>query len=560
MNTLGLVSTQGLSTAAIGAVPATGLQLRIHDTIGSAHRLWVRGRLLDLPIDAPPQSSRWWKPWRGNNQLPAAIPLVHIQTQVAGKSLEANVPLGPHGEFEATFDIDLPPTRRGWRVARNQVTHLGTKREACGLVLTPPADAAGVAVVILPRSETMGADGLQRLAQSPVAALLAERIQGLQRGPGGRQPIFYVACVPPASDGIQAELALALTALGWPHGRIILLPTVPGQANGEIAAVIDRLRWLFAGELELSLLNVDPAAQDVVDNLTAAADRTAVRTVAAPASELGRPAFLPVIARARGPASRPIRAGHVTRHPLVFCHGMLACSMLRMQLSRDFNYFSGMGRLLEERGFRVLFPRVTPTGGVVERARQLRDQIRSWTDEPVNIVAHSMGGLDARYLISRLDMADRVRSLTTVATPHLGSYMADWFLANFRQRVPLLLALEAVGVSVDGFGDCRPAICRAFNSTTPDMPQVRYFSYGGDVPLARVTPMLRRAWDLLTPLEGPNDGLVSVKSARWGEHLGNVCADHFAQTPDGLFIHPEEDFDALGFFLSVVDDLARRGF
>jgi triacylglycerol lipase len=71
--------------------------------------------------------------------------------------------------------------------------------------------------------------------------------------------------------------------------------------------------------------------------------------------------------------------------------------------------------------------------------------------------------------------------------------------------------------------------------------------------------MLRRSWNLLTPLEGPNDGIVSVKSARWGEELGTLAVDHFAQTPDLLYIRPDENFDTLGFYSRLVADLARRG-
>jgi triacylglycerol lipase len=197
---------------------------------------------------------------------------------------------------------------------------------------------------------------------------------------------------------------------------------------------------------------------------------------------------------------------------------------------------------------------------VVARAEQLRDQIRRWTDEPVNIIAHSMGGLDARHMITHLGMADRVKSLTTVSTPHRGSYLADWFGANYRRRVPLLLALQALGVDVDGFRDCQPAICREFNARTPDAPGVRYFCYDGVVLHGKVSPMLRRAWALLKHVEGPNDGLVSAASARWGEHLGTVHADHFAQTPDGLFVRPGESFDSVGFFTRLVEDLARRGY
>jgi triacylglycerol lipase len=83
---------------------------------------------------------------------------------------------------------------------------------------------------------------------------------------------------------------------------------------------------------------------------------------------------------------------------------------------------------------------------------------------------------------------------------------------------------------------------------------------GGEVAFGRVTPMLRRAWNLLTSLEGPNDGMISMASARWGEYLGTVHADHFAQTPDMTFVRPGEDFDALAFYCHLLEDLARRGF
>ncbi len=43
----------------------------------------------------------------------------------------------------------------------------------------------------------------------------------------------------------------------------------------------------------------------------------------------------------------------------------------------------------------------------------------------MNIVAHSKGGLDARYMISHLDMGGAVASLTTIATPHRGSELLN---------------------------------------------------------------------------------------------------------------------------------------
>jgi triacylglycerol esterase/lipase EstA (alpha/beta hydrolase family) len=40
----------------------------------------------------------------------------------------------------------------------------------------------------------------------------------------------------------------------------------------------------------------------------------------------------------------------------------------------------------------------------------------------VHIIAHSMGGLDARHLIVDIvTMADKVGTLATIGTPHLGT-------------------------------------------------------------------------------------------------------------------------------------------
>ena len=248
------------------------------------------------------------------------------------------------------------------------------------------------------------------------------------------------------------------------------------------------------------------------------------------------------------------------RYPVVFCHGMLAFSFLRFQVPVEPNCFAPLRSLLRQRRLRALFPQVSPTGGVAVRARALREQIERWTCEPVNLVAHSMGGLDARYLISHLAMANRVRSLTTISTPHRGTSLADWFLETFAWRLPLMATLEVLGYDLDGFRDCRPAVCRRFNELTPNDPRVQYFSYGAEVASHRVSPSLRRGWSLLSHWEGANDGMVSRQSASWGAYLGTLQADHFAQTPDLAFVRPGEDFDCPGFYCQVLDDLARRGF
>jgi triacylglycerol lipase len=536
--------------------------VHLYDTLGSTNRLWVRGRLI-VPIELSPSPQRsWWKRW-GKTAAPLSLPSsLHINTQVGGIELQADVPLKPDGYFEVSFESELPPARRGWRMARHRFTVAEQTLRACNVVLSVPSTAGSGLIVVLPLKFTYDTEGVQRFTESALARRLTELLRALHDEHGIEQPIYYLGCVPVEDRHRQPELALAATALGWPSGPIVLMPTLREEAAAALETGIDRLRWLFAKQLKFVVINQEPAAEaKLCEAVKGQVNRAAVSHYAGALEDMST---LRINGERRMPlpvrwVGRPTRQRSVPRHPVVFCHGMLAMTMLRMQVPEDSNYFSHLRPFLRERGIEALYPNVEPTGGVAARAEQLRDLIRHWTDEPINLITHSMGGLDARYLITHLGMADRVASLTTVAAPHRGTSVADWFCLNYRQRVPLLLALEAFGINVDGFRDCRTDVCRVFNERTPDAPGVRYFSYTASVPSSRVSPLLRRAWNILTPAEGTNDGLVSVRSAAWGEVIGTLSVDHFAQTPDGLFVRPGEHFDAVSFYSRLIEDLAHRG-
>lgn len=553
MSLLGLVGS-AIRPADTASPAPPCLQLILEDTIASSRRLWLRGRLRGSAHSFTKADARsWWEVWRRPGTPTVPLPPARLQTRIHGRVIDSDVPIGDDGRFEASLEVDLPPVRRGWRIARHQLTWGEMTADACSVVLVPPVDATHAVGVVLPFAHTVDASRLQLLAHEPLEKHFAEALQQATRS---SWPVFYVAVVPPGGEVRQAELALALTALGWPAGTVLLLPTSAELALEETTTALDRLRWLFADSLTLEVVSAEPALDAAgTRRVPCAGDGTESDPATPGDGTRSVPATL-----VGGRPPRPTRAGLLPQYPVVFCHGMLATSMLKMSIPQDTNCFTPLREFFKVRGFRVLYPQVPATSGVVERAAVLRDLIRHWTDEPVNLIAHSMGGLDARYMITHLGMAERVRSLTTISTPHRGTYLAEWFLANFRQRVPLLHALEAIGVNVDGFRDCLRAACRAFNDTTPDCPAVRYFSYGGQVTLSRLSPTLRRGWSLLSAVEGPNDGMISMASARWGEYLGTINADHFAQTPDGVLLRAGEDFDSLAFYARLVEDLARLGF
>lgn len=147
----------------------------------------------------------------------------------------------------------------------------------------------------------------------------------------------------------------------------------------------------------------------------------------------------------------------------------------------------------------------------------------------VHLIAHSMGGLDARYFLSKLDGHKYVFSLTTIASPHRGSALADYLVSNLGGKLKLKKILTFLGIPTEAFTQLTTSHMRQFNEETPDHPDVQYFSFaGGGVPVPALSPM-RIFYKKLLKLEGPNDGMVSWASASWGTFVGILPDDHMQQ-------------------------------
>jgi triacylglycerol lipase len=218
--------------------------------------------------------------------------------------------------------------------------------------------------------------------------------------------------------------------------------------------------------------------------------------------------------------------------PIVLHHGFLGFGDIGLGPVK-IAYFRGIDRALAARGHPLVISRVHPTGPIELRARQLKENILRGLKQVdrerdrVIIVAHSMGGLDARYMIARLGMDDRVAALLTITTPHRGTPYADWCLLNLGRRMGGLKLMKFLGLDVRALTDLTTDQCRTFNRTIKNVPGVLYFSVSAARPWHRVPPFALHSHRLITAAEGDNDCLVSVKSSTWGEHLGVWPADHF---------------------------------
>ncbi len=248
------------------------------------------------------------------------------------------------------------------------------------------------------------------------------------------------------------------------------------------------------------------------------------------------------------------------RTPIVLVHGLFGFDRVCLGPFTVFEYFRGIPQVLRSAGNRVFVPSLSPSGSIANRAAQLRKLIECASPhEPVHLIGHSLGGLDSRYLVSRLGMADRVLSVTTVGTPHRGTPFADWGVRRLDRMIRPVL--DFLGMSHHAIHDLTVSNCRRFNAEVPDVPGVRYFSVAGRLSHSWRTLRWWLPSGVVERAEGPNDGVVSVMSAAWGESQEVWDGDHLelVNWPRPLAARSRYE-ERIAAFVGLVRRLADEGF
>lgn len=259
-----------------------------------------------------------------------------------------------------------------------------------------------------------------------------------------------------------------------------------------------------------------------------------------------------------------------SKYPIFLCHGFGAIgSLVKPSPLHD------PCMLMRKRGIVAFAPNVVPYASIETRAnnwvRLIREVCETYQFEKVNVVAHSMGGLDMRHAICHLGVADKIESLTTIATPHHGTFLADLVL-----KTPEILA-GPIGEIVDWFGNnvypneksntigsveqlTLNYVREQFNHDTPDPQNIPIYSYsaavgrGTNYPL---NPIFKFQNSQIYDQEGENDSFVSVKSAQWGTYLGCINLSHLNQI--NVQVGKEAKPKYLDFWTGVVEKLSEYG-
>lgn len=255
------------------------------------------------------------------------------------------------------------------------------------------------------------------------------------------------------------------------------------------------------------------------------------------------------------------------KYPIVLVHGMVL---------KDFKLYRAFRKIkdvLKENGIIVYVTNQDGVGTISNNAKQLKEEINQIIEkekvDKVNIIAHSKGGLDARYMISSLKMDDKVASLTTLSTPHRGSNMSRIIL-KMPKWIASTLALF-INLFYKLFKDKNPDILTLaheltdtqmvkFNKDNVNSDKVYYQSYSSDIANKKTFLMILPRKISKYCENDTTDGIVSISSSAWGDYKGNMDNDYDHAEMVGAYGNKKTLNNVSKFYLNIVKELQEKGF
>jgi len=265
------------------------------------------------------------------------------------------------------------------------------------------------------------------------------------------------------------------------------------------------------------------------------------------------------------------RKANVTlKYPVVLVHGIVAHD----REVAGYNVFWGrIPEILRESGVKVFFGGTDAWGGYESNAEILKTTIETvlleTNSEKVNIISHSKGGIDSRYLIWKYDFGDKIASLTTISTPHHGAEIAD---LTFKQGIIHTdITRRALAFFGEIYGDTNPDMynvnyilttgkMREFNETVGMDSRVYYQSLYTTIDNTFNDLMVVSGYLYIKSVRGENDGLVSEYSATWGGNSRKIGSG--ISHADILDYRRQKisEIDIPSIYVDIVHDLAEKGF
>lgn len=257
-----------------------------------------------------------------------------------------------------------------------------------------------------------------------------------------------------------------------------------------------------------------------------------------------------------------------TQYPIILVHGMML---------KDYRFFKAFGsieRFLRSNGYVVCTSDADGVGSIENNARQLKCQIkrilRRTGAKKVNLIAHSKGGLDSRYMIEKLGMGDCVASITFLCTPHYGSAIASK-LYTLPHPIKGTIAFW-IDLFYRMTGDKHPdvlTVCRQLRRAPKGVLPSGH-NYGGIYLQSYSTALEKSQNDFIMgiPLifsklyeKDASDGMVAESSSKFGEYKGKCLDESISHTQIvDLLVRRKKRERVFNFYLGLCRELEKKVF
>lgn len=273
-------------------------------------------------------------------------------------------------------------------------------------------------------------------------------------------------------------------------------------------------------------------------------------------------------------ASYPLKTGgedmekeSFLKYPVILVHGIIAHDRKSI-----IDFWGNIPETLIANGVKIYFGNTDAWGSFESNAQLLKETIDKvlleTQSEKVNIIAHSKGGLDSRFLIWNYNYGGKVASLTTISTPHHGAELADLI---FQQKiVHTNAARKALEIYGQMTGDVNPDLysvnsqlttenMKEFNRKVITDENVYYQSYYTTMKNAFADMMHFTNYLSIKKISGANDGVVSEVSARWSDNITKI--ENISHTE--IIDYKKRDISGVhipDIYMDIVRGLGKKGF
>lgn len=256
-----------------------------------------------------------------------------------------------------------------------------------------------------------------------------------------------------------------------------------------------------------------------------------------------------------------------TKYPILLVHGIALKDIW------FFKAFHRIARILRIQGHHVYIAKQDGFGTIETNAEQLKKEIETIlikeNAEKVNIIAHSKGGLDCKYLIKNLEMGDKVATLTTLCTPHKGSPIASGIL-----KLPkwmLYIIAFCINTLYRVFGDKHPdslAVCKQLERVEIETETLNVFDKVYCQSFSSSLEKVKDDFMMGIPLmfsryfeKGETDGLVPVDSAIFGNYRGKCVDGSYSHNEIVDFMIAKKKKDKIyAFYSALAEELVSMGY